>query len=161
TSADGKLTQRTPFAPKLQDSGAFQEMAFPLHPKRTGRGVNLPEQKYNASPLRYGNGDPTSNDFDSLAEWFYDARNKDILIRIRWGKLLVTDPSNLRVFYGFDDAAIGKSVPSAGVAVAVLAVKGPAGGDWSALSVVGSFPGASGGSLGKTERFSWSKWDAV
>jgi hypothetical protein len=79
---DGKLVLKTAFAPRLQDSGAFQPLSFPLHPKRAGRGVNLAEQRFDASALRYGNGDPASNDFDSLAEWFYDARNKAILVRI-------------------------------------------------------------------------------
>lgn len=161
TTSDGKLAPKTPFAPRLLDSGPFQEMNFPLHPKRAGRGVNLAEQNFNASVLRYGNGDPASNDFDSLAEWFYDTRDKAILVRIPWGKLLVTDPSSLRVFYGFDDAGVLKSVPSSGLAVGVFAVKGPAGGDWSKLSVSESFPPVSGGSIGRAERLDWSKWDAV
>lgn len=159
TTSDGKLVLKSPFAPRLQDSGAFQDLVFPLHPKRAGRGVNLAEQTFDASVLPYGNGDPTSNDFDSLAEWFYDAREKAILVRIPWGKLLVTDPSSLHVFYGFDDTGVPKSVPSSGIAVGVFAVHGPAGGDWSKLSVSESFPAASGGSIGRAERLEWSKWD--
>jgi hypothetical protein len=161
TTSDGKLVPKTSFAPRLQDSGAFQPLSFPLHPKRTGRGVNLSEQNFDASALRYGNGDPTSNDFDSLAEWFYDTRDKAILVRIPWGKLLVTDPSSLHVFYGFDDAGALKSIPSSGLSVGVFAVKGPAAGDWNSLSVSESFPAVSGGSIGRAEHLNWSKWDAV
>jgi len=157
--SDGKLVLKTPFAPRIQDSGAFQNLTFPLHPVRAGRGVNLAEQRYDASALRYGNGDPASTDFDSLAEWFYDTRNKAILVRIPWGKLLVTDPSSLQVFYGFDDAGTLKSVPSSGISVSVFAVKGPAGGDWNSLSVSESLPAASGGSIGRAERLAWDKWN--
>jgi tetratricopeptide (TPR) repeat protein len=161
TTADGKLVSRTSFSPKMQDSGAFQDLVFPLHPKRAGRGVNLPEQRYDASAMPYGTTDSSSTDFDSLAQWYYDAREKAILVRIPWGKLLVTDPSSLHVFFGFDDAGVLRSVPSSGVAVGVFAVKGPGGGDFSTLSVTESFPAASGGTIGRAERIAWSKWDAV
>jgi hypothetical protein len=160
TTADGKLVNKVPFAPRLQDSGGFGDLVFPLHPRRAGRGVNLPEQRYNASPLRYGTGDPASNEFDSLAEWFYDDRAKAIVLRIPWGKLLVTDPSNLQVFYGVDDAGTVKSVPSGGFSLSVFAVKGAPGADGSGLSVTESLPQASGGTIGREERFSWNKWDA-
>jgi tetratricopeptide (TPR) repeat protein len=162
-AADGKLTQKTGFVPSLLKEGTFQQLAFPLERHRRGPGgVSLPEeQSFVLSGLRYGNGDPGSNDFDSLAEWFYDAKDKAILLRIPWGKLLVTDPSSLHVFYGFDDAGVTKSVPSSGVSVSVFAVKGASGGDWSSLSVSESFPPASGGSIGRAERLAWSKWDAV
>ena len=160
TTSEGKLVPKTPFAPRLQDSGAFQALNFPLHPRRAGRGVNLPEQRFDASALRYGNPDPASNDFDSLAEWFYDSRNKAILVRIPWGKLLVTDPSSLQVFYGFDDAGVLKSVPSAGVAISVFAVSGPEGGDWSTLSVSESLPAASGGSISRAQRLTWDTWNS-
>ncbi|HEV2021392.1 MAG TPA: hypothetical protein VGQ94_02590 [Terriglobales bacterium] len=161
TTSDGKLVPRTSFSPKLQDSGAFQDLVFPLHPKRAGRGVNLPEQRYDASAMPYGTADPASTDFDSLAQWYYDTHDKAILVRIPWGKLLVTDPSSLHVFFGFDDAGVLRSVPSSGVSVGVFAVKGAAGGDWSTLSVTESFPAASGGTIGRAERLAWSKWDAV
>ena len=160
TSPDGKLALKTSFAPRLQESGAFEALNFPLHPKRAGRGVNLAEQRYDASALRFGNPDPASNDFDSLAEWFYDARNKVILVRIPWGKLFVTDPSSLQVFYGFDDAGVLKSVPSSGVSVSVFAVQGPAGGDWNSLRVSESFPAVSGGSIGRAQRLAWDKWNS-
>jgi len=155
-AADGSLAPKTPFAPKMQDSGAFQDLVFPLHPKRAGRGINLAEQRWNASPLRYGNGDPASDAFDSLAEWFYDARNKAILVRVPWGKLLVTDPSSLRVFYGFDGGGLLRSVPSSGVSVSVFAVEGAPAADLRSLNVTESFPAAAGG---RAELFTWSKWD--
>jgi len=156
TTADGKLVPKTPFAPKMQDSGSFQDLVFPLHPKRAGRGVNLPEQRYNASAMPFATPDSSSAELDTLAQWNYDAREKAILVRIPWGKLLVTDPSSLRVFFGFDDAGVLRSVPTSGVSVGVFAVKGPAGGDFSTLSVTESFPAASG----RAERLAWSKWEA-
>jgi len=159
TTADGKLVPKAAFSPKMQDSGAFQDLVFPLHPKRAGRGVNLPEQRYDASAMPYGTSDSSSTDFDTLAQWYYDAREKAILVRIPWGKLLVTDPSSLRVFFGFDDAGVLRSIPSSGVSVGVFAVKGPGGGDFSTLSVTESFPAASGGTIGRAERLTWDKWN--
>ncbi len=156
TTPDARLVPKTPFAPRMQDSGTFQDLVFPLHPKRAGRGMSLAEQRWNASPLRYGNGDPASDTFDSLAEWFYDAPNKAILVRVPWGKLLVTDPSSLRVFYGFDGAGVLRSVPSSGVSVSVFAVQGAPAADWRNLTVTQSFPQAAGG---RAERITWTKWD--
>lgn len=158
---DGKLAQRASFTPKIEDSGAFEDLVFPLHPKRAGRGVNLPEQRYDASAMPYGTTDSSSTDFDTLAQWYYDAKEKAILVRIPWGKLLVTDPSSPRVFFGIDDAGALRSIPTSGVSVGVFAVKGPAGGDFSTLSVTESLPAASGGSTGQAQRITWSKWDAV
>jgi tetratricopeptide (TPR) repeat protein len=161
TTPDDKLVAKSAFTPKLQDSGAFQDLVFPLHPKRAGRGVNLPEQRYDASAMPYGTTDSSSTDFDTLAQWYYDAREKAILVRIPWGKLLVTDPSSLRVFFGFDDAGNLRSIPSPGIAVGVFAVKGPGGGGFNTLSVTESLPAASGGTIGPAQRVTWNKWDAV
>jgi tetratricopeptide (TPR) repeat protein len=160
---DGKLEEKAPLVPELQEKGSFQALEFPLHNPRTGRGgVTYPEQRFNASVLRYGNGDPASNDYDSLAEWYFDARSKAILVRIPWGKLLVTDPSSRHVFYRFDDSGVLKSVPSSGMSVSVFALKGPrAGGGWSTMSVTESFPAAASGRIERPERFAWGTWDAV
>ena len=159
---DGKLIEKGPLVPALQETGSFQELQFPLHPRRTGRGgVNYPEQRFNASVLRYGNGDPVSSDFDSLAEWYYEPRSKAILVRIPWGKILVTDPSSRRVFYGLDDAQVVKSAPSTVLEVSAYTLKGARAADLNAMSVVESFPAAAGGEVKGPQRLAWSTWNAV
>src|SRR4029079_15801169 len=92
--------------------------------RRYGRdGTSFPGTRYSRSVLRYGDGDPQSAANDSLAEWNVDAKNKAILVRIPWGKLLLTDPSSRSAWFGFDGALNARTAASSGVDISVFALK--------------------------------------
>ncbi len=112
------------------------------------------------SALGYGSGDPVSKDYDSTAEWYADVKHSAILVRIPWGKLLVTDPSSLHSFYSYNEGAgIGTSV-SSGVSVSVFALDTKGSTDLSQMKVAGSAPEASG-SHAPAATFAWGLWNDV
>ncbi|MGH9579755.1 MAG: tetratricopeptide repeat protein [Terriglobales bacterium] len=158
-----QLTYRRPMSPKIEPAGHFVDMVVEPNRAREGRGgVIYPAQRYNRSDLRHGNGNPTADDFDSLAEWFADVKGKVILVRIPWGKLLVTDPSSLQAFGGFDAAGSARTFPTPGVDVAVFALKpGAPAADLAAMSVAATWPAASGSKLEGLKRFTWKRWETV
>src|SRR5690242_12496431 len=96
-----ELRPKHVFTPTLQAQGTFESIVVESEPVYARNGTYYPGQRYDRSPLRYGNGDPDAADYDSAAEWYINTKQNAILVRIPWGKLLVTDPSSLRAFYGF------------------------------------------------------------
>ena len=109
------------FAPKLQDKGSFEELVVETNRRRFGRdGTVYPAQRYSRSLLRYGN--------DSLAEWFVDPTGKAILVRLAWGKLLVTSPSDHQVFAGIDHSLKVRTAYSPGVQLSAFELQA----DWGA-----------------------------
>lgn len=66
----------------------------PLELPRSGR--RIPFEDYEAGVMRYGVGDPSEPEFDSLSDWYVGG---DVLeVRIPWTLLGFTDPSTLKVW---------------------------------------------------------------
>ncbi|HYX71049.1 MAG TPA: hypothetical protein VE825_18075, partial [Terriglobales bacterium] len=112
------------------------------------------------STVRYGDGNPAAKDYDSQAEWFADLKHNALLVRIAWGKLLVTDPSSLRAFFGYSTDTGVRSAVSPGVEVGVFALAA-GGSDLSQASVVASVPEVSDDRLAKASALTWPVWNAV
>ena len=137
-----QLAYKKEFTPSLGPSGEFQQVG--------------PGQDYNLGELTYGQGSPAAADYNSTAEWYADIKHSAILIRIPWGKLLVTDPSGMLAFGGYDSKTGVRSWPIGGLQVSayVLQPRGAAELKDMALSV--AVPAS-----GPPERFSWQKWTSV
>ncbi len=89
--------------PSLTENGTFESQIVEPNRRRFGRdGKYFSPQRYDRGILRYGTLDPSSPDYDSLAEWHANVRTNTIDIRIPWGLLGVTDPSGYRVFAGLE-----------------------------------------------------------
>jgi hypothetical protein len=139
------------------------DMVVETNRRRYGRdGTSYPGTRYSRSVLRYGDGDPQSAAFDSLAEWFADPKTKTILVRIPWGKLLMTDPSSRAAWFGFDGSLNARTAASPAVEVSVFALKpGAAPDDLAAMQVAMSLPAAAGGTVASPESVKWSGWESV
>lgn len=150
------------FTPSLKPQGGFEEMVFESESEYGRNGILYPGQRYIRSDLRYGNGNPDADDFDSIAEWYADKKQGAILVRIPWGKLLVTDPSSLRAFYGFTQALDTRSKTTTGVQLTVFALQ--PGATYSNLGkavVMASFPAAANGRIDNSERIMWVPWNSI
>jgi len=83
--------------PPKKDSSKFQyinlmlQTAMPLLAKNKSAHAEI----YETGKLKFGNGNPESKDFDSLADFMINGDN--IEIRIPWGLLNFSDPSNMMI----------------------------------------------------------------
>ncbi len=147
-----------------ESNGSFVEMVVETNRKRYGRdGTAYSGQRYSRSLLRYGSGNPNAPDYDSLAEWFADVKHNAIIVRIPWGKLYVTDPSNHAVFNGIDGQLKVHTATSPGVELSVFALerKDQPNSPLRDSTIRASAPAISGGRLGNPERLFWRSWETV
>ncbi|MBI2679329.1 MAG: tetratricopeptide repeat protein [Candidatus Koribacter versatilis] len=158
-----EISYRRGYTPSLQQRGTFMDFVVETNRRRYGRdGTAYPGTRYSRSLLRYGNGDAQAADYDSLAEWFVDSKNKAIVARIPWGKLLMTDPSSRVAWFGFDGALNARTASSSGVDISVLALKpGGAPDNLTAMQVAMSFPAPAGGALANPASLAMKPWETV
>lgn len=151
-----ELVYRRGFTPGIENRGVFQEMVVETNRRRFGRdGTMFPGQRYSRSQMRH----TTVNDRekDSLAEWYTDPKAQAVVVRIPWGKLLVTDPSSRRAFFGFDPAARLSTAPTLGLEVTFFELKRGAGNDFGAMSVISTFPERDQ----PRKKMEWKTWEKL
>jgi peptidoglycan/xylan/chitin deacetylase (PgdA/CDA1 family) len=82
----------------VHETGNFVEQKLLANRQRIHlNGDVIPEIIHYRSKLRFGKSNPALEDFDSLADWYYDPENQVIEVRLTWHMLNVTDPSSRRV----------------------------------------------------------------
>ncbi len=157
------IVYRRSFMPLQQGEGKFVDFTVETNRRRFARdGSEFPPIRYNRSTMRYGNGNPAAPDYDSLAEWYLDAKKGIIYIRLAWGKLLITDPSSRQAFFGFNDKVQLQTVSSIGVDLAVFTLHPPKPGvDLGSLTVSGVYPSATNGDVQLPFRYQWKTWESV
>jgi hypothetical protein len=161
-SGETELTFRRFHTPTLQAPGSFAELSVETNRQRFGRdGKVFPPRRYSRSALVFGNGDPAAKDYNSLAEWFADPANGTILVRIPWGKLLVTDPSSRQVFAGLDGSAALRTAASPGIAVTLFRLAQNPTNDLTSMQLLASFPKAQEGKIVNPAILSWKPWNKV
>lgn len=144
--SENQLIYRRGFNAGLNNSGLFVS-----YPAATG---------VSPSVLHYGSGDPMSKEYNSTAEWYADIKHDAVLVRIPWGKLLVTDPSSLHVFYGYSENTGIRTAVSSGVTVSVFALATNGATDLSQMKVAATAPAVDGGKL-EPANFRWNLWNTV
>jgi hypothetical protein len=146
----------------LQNPGSFGEFVVETNRRRFGRdGKVFPSFRYSRSLLRFGNGNPSARNFDSLGEWFADPSKGTVLVRLPWGKLLVTDPSSRQVFSGFDTSAHALSTASPGIGLAFFTLSQSRTNDLSSMKLLASLPRAENGEIRNPAILQWKPWNAV
>jgi tetratricopeptide (TPR) repeat protein len=154
----------------LEETSHFVERITEANMARYAHdGRVFPAIDYNRSHLPYGTADRTSGQNSNHALWHVDADKGMIELRLPWGLLLLTDPSNLQVFTGTDpkrytvvhDAWFPLSKPTPGITIAVFALYVP--GPLLPKVVSSSLPplGSTGKLVTPPPLYSWEKWDKV
>lgn len=120
-----KMTPLLDYANR-KDNGIFHREMLALNrpltvPNVNGKTLNLPLQAYETGVLNYGNGNPDSPDYDSLADVSYDAKQHVVEVRIPWQLLNVKDPSTHEIMGDLWTAkGLSASETSTGIKLAAL-----------------------------------------
>jgi len=94
------MRNRRPYRSVENRNGDFIEIEVYTNRDRYGRdGTYYSPRGYSRSPLRRGSMDPSSPDYDTLADWIESPRGDFLEARIAWGLLNVADPSSLQVIH--------------------------------------------------------------
>ncbi len=162
-SGESQVLYRRDFGLTLKESGSFVEVAVQPNSRQLNQGAgSSPNRDYSLGAFRYGNGNPSAPDYNSLAEWYADVKEKAILVRIPWGQLLVADPSSFQVLSGYGDRSGVQVATGAEIEVSVFALKpGEPAGDLSRAAVVASLPKTDGGPIRAPQKITWKRWDTV
>jgi len=82
----------------VHEMGKFVEQKLLANRQRIQLdGTVTPEVIHYRSKLRFGRSNPDLQDFNSLADWYYNPENGELEIRLTWHLLNVTDPSSRQV----------------------------------------------------------------
>ncbi len=145
-----------PIVKPKQNSGSFNEIHLALNKefKRPDTGEIYPFSSYNTGEMRFGNSNPTSSEFDSLADYYYDEKTGILEIRIPWLLLNMKDPSSKKAFgdlymHGVDSEEL---IDDIGIAFVLVNQQG---------KVVQSYPQFESGSMPVDQvfRYNWEKWE--
>ena len=150
-----ELGYKRDFTPTIAEAGNFEEFIVETNRRRFGRdGTLYPGQRYSRSVLRYAASD--AEKADTIPEWYSDAHG--IIVRVPWGKLLITDPSSHRAFFGFGPNGM-RTAASIGIDVSVFELdETGAPGNMRQAKITGRYP-ATGGA--KPARYYWKGWEKV
>jgi hypothetical protein len=159
---ENELVYRRSYTPVVQNPGAFGELVVETNRQRFARdGRVFASRRYSRSQLRFGNGNPTANNYDSLAEWFADPAKGTIIVRVPWGKLLVTDPSSRQVFSGLDAFCQVRRTTSPGIGLTLFTLGQNPTNDLKSMKLLASLPKAEDGKIQNSAILTWQPWNAV
>ena len=109
STADGAALQARPdynrgqsrFSAAPAADPEFVDIEFPVNREQVSAedGTHFPEEFTNDSALRYGDYNPDSEKYDSLAHWYVDEEKNRLFVRLPWLLLNVSDPSSKTVLY--------------------------------------------------------------
>ncbi|MEC3883368.1 hypothetical protein VKA52_06490 [Halobacillus sp. HZG1] len=112
---------------------------------RPDTGEEFPFDSYETGVLRYGIGNPESENYDSLADYYYSAKTGILELRLPWMLLNAKDPSQKEFIGDLDKGGLGSSITIDGLDItAAVTEKG---------KVVESF------GFDQPARYTWQNWD--
>lgn len=155
--------------PIEKNSGRFHPIRLALNRKTTipSTGEELPFTYYETGKLMHGNGNPESENYNSLADFYVNPDKAMIELRLPWSLLNVKDPSTLEIQGDVWNGGIQSSSIIDGIDIAVITYKpgadgnaAPLGTSSGTLRAADSFPETGNdGKLGSMSRYRWEPWD--
>jgi hypothetical protein len=145
----------------LANSAPFEDMVIEANPARYARdGTEFPSVNYDRSALVHRSADRASRDYSSHASWNANFGRGLIELRIPWGLLLISDPSQRQAFGGTDQEWGVLSRPTPGISVAAFEVSPASAAGESSVS--SSLPAVQDGLLtAPAPVYAWNPWNEV
>ncbi len=105
------------------DSGIFHPIRLALNKEMFIPSLNktIPFSSYEAGKLLMGIGNPTDQEYNSLADFYINNQQKNIEIRIPWALLNVKDPSQREIMGNVWQTGLNGSKMSKGIGIGVIA----------------------------------------
>ncbi|WP_235549532.1 hypothetical protein [Paenibacillus sp. Soil766] len=163
------MIPQAPYADK-KNNGVFHKQMLTLNkpltiPNRQGDAAFIPFESYETGLLRFGDGDPDSQQNDSLTDVAVNAKDAIVELRIPWQLLNIKDPSMHEAIGDIRENGLDASVQTSGFRVAVLTYKPEPDADTIQHPGVGAIadflPSASNGVLRANDMplYQWKGWD--
>lgn len=137
-----------------------KDMVIPDRPEGEG---HIPFDSYETGVLRFGNADPDSPSYDSLADVYASDKDGMVELRIPWQLLGVRDPSTHEINGDAWKNGLAAAAKTEGLRMAAVAYDaGSANKDQpGGRTVTGSIPSASGGTLREADMnvYNWNGWE--
>ncbi|WP_217591981.1 hypothetical protein [Cohnella sp. GbtcB17] len=166
----GRQLQMIPDQPYASrpDNGVWHPIRLALNkgmviPDRPEGEGHIPFDSYETGMLRFGNANPDSPSYDSLADVCASDKDGMVELRIPWQLLGVRDPSTHEINGDVWKNGLAAAAKTDGLRMAAVAYDaGSANKDQpGGRTVTGSIPAAAGGTLRAADMnvYSWSGWE--
>ncbi len=168
----GRMLEMIPQAPYADknDNGVFHRQMLTLNkeltiPNRQGDDRVIPFESYETGALRFGDGDPNSPHYDSLADAAVNAEEAIVELRIPWQLLHIKDPSMHEAIGDIRLNGLETSVQSQGFRVAVVTSMPEPNADIAqqpgGSAIADTFPPARGDKLREADMplYLWEGWE--
>ena len=168
----GRMLKMIPQAPYADqnDNGVYHRQMLTLNkeltiPNREGDNRVIPFESYESGVLRFGDGNPDSPHYDSLADAAVNAEDAIVELRIPWQLLHIKDPSMHEAVGDIRLNGLETSVQSPGFRVAVVTSMPEPNADRAqqpgGTAIADSLPSASSGMLRAADMplYVWEGWE--
>ncbi|MGF7058965.1 hypothetical protein [Brassicibacter mesophilus] len=150
-----------------KDNGIYHKIELALNKGLfiPNKSQYIPFEKYETGRLMMGIGDPDSNEYNSLADFYVSEKNNTIEIRIPWLLLNVKDPSSREVMGDIWSQGISSSEITEGFHIGALTFKPDKNGEATVtgkeMNITDSLPMIKGEKIYSESLFlySWESWD--
>ncbi len=140
-----------------KNTGIYNPIMLALNKELTIPKTNqtLPFREYETGLLKQGNGNPASDDYDSLSDYYMNKKDNLIEIRIPWLLLGFTDPSTKEIMGDFYSNGIESRINIDGIKFAVVTF------DAKSPENYDSFPRVKNGKISENDMhlYKWDKWN--
>ena len=153
------LIEEKSYADK-KDNDVFHPIRLALNKQLTIPSTNqtLPFDDYETGMLTYGNGDPESDDYISLSDFF--VKDNSIEIRLPWALFNVKDPSEKEIMGDMWKEGLKASKKVERFKVGVVMYEGDAeNANFLLTSIKETSPATKSGQLDEFYEFTWDKWN--
>jgi hypothetical protein len=153
-----RIVFHTGFQARMRPTGEFNKLGWQPHKAPEGFSGG----DYSLSALHYGEPAANQGEEDSLAEWYFDAKEHAIVLRLSWTKLLVTDPSSTQALFAYSQEAGIRTATMNGIEISVFTLKqGAPGTGMAGASMVSSIPADVGSRVNAPPLFLLKRWTKV
>ncbi|MCM3216211.1 hypothetical protein M3612_17055 [Niallia taxi] len=137
-----------------KNNGVYHPIRLALNKELEIQGEKIPFNSYETGKLLYGNGNPTSKDFNSLTDISVSEDKQTIELRIPWALLNIKDPSQKEIMADLWKKGMEGSQVIEGIHMAIVMEK-----DKKIVQTLPEMGSDNNIHLENTKQFTWDNWE--